>query len=456
MKIILIFLVIVTMFTCKKKSGIVYTSPILSYVISDKAIPIYSEPDFKSKILVSKSIDSELKLLEHGIINKAFEKIKWFKVSLGEQLGYLSELSLEKKEIVVLEDVTPYESIVNASSLRIRKSPSLNSGILASVSENTPIQVIAHGKNPEFIDNKNDIWVKVKLQDGKIGFCFKGFLNDGLDKSIGEEIGFGLVLIKSKLNLLIHPKGEIISEETNNQIKDDGIYPVKSTAIVNGKKFFHIKEKFFSCEQFECYSNSEIDFWILEKDVEHHKKTLSELTEEKFGFKDKEMLGLIKKTNSDFDVRNIKITKLGKVKSGDEFFLTEINFDTDWVKSSSNYLTKIFMKSKDSYLEIHSGNSSQNSVKLHDFNSDGINELIFESYGRMSSETVIYVINNNKLEKVLELTSGEVYSENANDTGSMGSFEIKDNHIIYKEENYDTKKETITKYIFKNNSFVKL
>lgn len=450
---IFLFIILVLFVYCKKFSsgGIVYKNPVLSYVISEKAIPIYSEPNRNSKILISKHIDSEITLLEHSILDSASEKIKWFKVSLGDKFGYLSELSLEKKEVVVFEKISPYSAKVTASNLRIRKSPSLTSATLTLVAQDSTLKVLEHGNKTELIDNRNDIWVKVELDNKTVGFCFKGFLDSGSSAEEGEEIISGYILLNSKeeLKASLDEKSFPNMKET---IPNNGIFPVSSKKSFEGKLYYKVYTQYSHCIN-NCES-FELNFWASANTVEYSNQSLADFTYKKFGFNNQTVFEILKTSNPEFDVRNISVKSLGK-KSDNEFILVELNLDTDWIKSRTNFFHKLFLNSKGNYSEILSeiDSYSSNAIQIKDFNNDGLFEVIAEINGRESSETVFYTIEKNKLVESLRLNSGMNYE---NEREMITSYEIKNDQIIYKETDNKSNKEKITKYGFKNNKFVKI
>ncbi|MBK7053763.1 MAG: SH3 domain-containing protein [Leptospiraceae bacterium] len=82
----------------------------------------------------------------------------------------------------------------------MRKSPTLTGEIITNLPKNTQVTILEKSVSSQQIDGKYDYWVKVKTQDGKIGFSYNGYLITGLHPEWKEEVANGYMVIKILLN----------------------------------------------------------------------------------------------------------------------------------------------------------------------------------------------------------------------------------------------------------------
>jgi hypothetical protein len=438
--------------------------------VSSSALNVYSTPDLRTKPIHTLSSNSEFKILEHGIINLAFEKIRWFKIKKDSVEGFLSEQVLEKREIASFEESPlPEEAFVSASSLRVRKNPSLTGEVIASLPRNTRVEILSKGKTLEQIDNKYDAWVRIKTADGKIGFCFRGYLIFGLNPDWNEVVFPGFIEIKSEKAILKSPEGEKFSDkdfEGNGvanyfqTVMANFIYPVETKATIGEKVFYSVMESYSECEPFGGCISGIVQFWIPAEDVKYFDTSLSDYTLQKYGDENQAILNYAKaKLGADIDVRNIKIEPAGENAEGISFLILNVSLDTPYNKMEAPGYYGILQNKNGEYSEIYKVSDSMAGISTHDFDSDGVSEFIINSGGRGSSNSVFYSIKDKRLNQLLELTSGEAYDDAK---GSYyGNYEIKENKVIYTKELFENntgnpsgKKETVN-YTYANGKFKK-
>jgi hypothetical protein len=451
---------------CKKKiqAGIPYKNPMTSFVMTSTSLPVYASPDLKAKSIHSLNTNSEFKILEHGIINLAFDKIRWFKVQQENITGYLSEQVLEKKEISTFEEFSSPEVLtVSVNSLFVRKNPSQNSAIISKLTLNSKVEALARGSNLDNIEDKQDYWVKVKTKDGKIGFCFNAFLIGDLNAEWNEEVANGFIDIKNVTGIIKNPAEEKLKEgseaegEEKNfffKAKVDDIFPVKTKAIFKGKTYYSISESYLNnCNIWGgCEESGRMEFWIPSEDVEVFSSSLADYTFRKYGYENEEVFQYVKsKLGSNIDVRNISSAPIGENSEGISFFILKANYGTSFTTRGNFSYTGIIQMKNGNYSEIHKIDGSE-MVKLHDFDKDGVSEIMLESSGRMSSSTAYYTIKNKKLIEILNLYD---------DPETEGTSKIEDDKVIYTQSVRDpttgdfTGKTETTTYLYQNGKFIK-
>lgn len=456
---VLLLLIVLSLPNCKKSwNGTKYEIPLAAYVVSTSALNVYSAPDLSAKVVKSLPSNSEFKILEHKIVNPAFEKIRWYKISLENEIAFLSEQVEEKKEISSFQELSkPEEAFVFASSLRVRKNPSLTGEVITSLPRNTKIEILANGIQSEEIDGKNDKWVKIKTNDGKIGFCFRGYLLFSLNPEWKEEAYPGYIKIKNS-NVLQFPTGEKFNDKEKSEtinfhfsVAENFIYPVKTKATVNGKTFYSVEESFSNCGQFDCEGNGIVYFWIAEEDVDYFNSSISEYTFKEFGFENEDLFKyVVSKIGKNVDVRNIKVEPVGENAEGTSFWKLSLDLDTPYYKNGQDEYQGIVQKSNGQYSEVYTEKNGSY-ISMHDFDKDGVSEIQISSGGRMNSDTTFYAIKNKRLVKLLELESGEYYIDNGNSYNA--NFEIKNDRILFSKTQNEKTNNIV--YLYQNGKFVK-
>lgn len=435
-----------------------------SFVMTSTSLPVYASPDLKAKSIHSLNANSEFKILEHGIVNLAFDKIRWFKVQQENITGYLSEQVLEKKEISTFEEFSSPEVLtVNVNSLIVRKNPNQNSSIVTKLPLNSKVEALATGSFIETIEDKSDHWVKVKTSDGKIGFCFNGFLTGELNAEWNEEVATGFIDIKNVTGIIKNPAGEKLKEgseadgEERNyffKAKATDIFPVKTKSKFKGTTYYSVSESYHdNCNEWGgCADSGRIQFWIPSEDVEFFSKDVADYTFQKYGYEDEPLFQYSKsKLGSNIDARNISTEPIGENSEGVSFLVLRVNFGTSLASGDNSFYAGIIQKRKESYTEIFKINGSE-TIKLHDFDKDGVSEIMLESSGRMSSNTVYYTIKNKKLTEILNLSS---------DPDNEGTSKIEDDKVIYTQSIRDQEtgdfagKTETTTYLYQKGKFIK-
>jgi uncharacterized protein YgiM (DUF1202 family) len=135
-----IFLVLFSV-SCKKEKNL--TKSLTSYVIGNSTVSLYEKMDVTSKIILSLEQNTEFQILEKEIVDPVNKKLSWYKVAYNDKLAYVSERDYESNNISIFEtekSTEPY--YVLASSLRLRKSPTLTGEIITNLPQKTQVTIL--------------------------------------------------------------------------------------------------------------------------------------------------------------------------------------------------------------------------------------------------------------------------------------------------------------------------
>lgn len=453
-----IFLVLFSV-SCKKGNQL--AKPLTSYVVGSSTVSLYEKMDVTSKILLSLKQNTEFQILEKDIPDPVNEKLSWYKIAYNDKLAYVSKAGYYDNSISIFEaekSTEPY--YVLASSLRLRKSPTLTGEIITNLPKNTQVTILEKSVSSQQIDGKYDYWVKVKTQDGKIGFSYRGYLITGLHPEWKEEVANGYMVIKDTSELLDAPAGEKVESSESDPnlfdvIKVGDIVPALTKATVNGKVYYQVKDRYTETELQSMLRDGNIFFWIEASKVDYFGPSVADYTKEKFGFENEGLFKALKaKIGNRFDTRNVTIKPMGSNESGYSFLYVKIDTNTAIYKGYDN-LSRIYQEHNGEYSEIFSETTGGwNSIEFYDFNKDGIEEFSIDFNGRMSSRHVFYVIQNNKPKEILSIESGEMHEDNGD--YYYLSTDIKEDRVtLYKSKDSEKKETIFASYVFQNDKFVK-
>ncbi|HRG48200.1 MAG TPA: SH3 domain-containing protein [Leptospiraceae bacterium] len=453
-----IFLVLFSV-SCKKEKNL--TKSLTSYVIGNSTVSLYEKMDVTSKIVLSLKLNSDFQILEKDIPDSVNKKLSWFKVSYSDKVAYVSMREYESNNISIFEaekSTEPY--YVLASSLRLRKSPTLTGEIITNLPKNTQVTILEKSVKSQQIDGKYDYWVKVKTQDGKMGYSYRGYLITGLHPEWKEEVANGYMVIKDTSELLDAPAGEKVESSESDPnlfdvIKVGDIVPALTKATVNGKVYYQVKDRYTETELQSMLRDGNIFFWIEASKVDYFGPSVADYTKEKFGFDNEGLFNALKANiGNKFDTRKVTTKPMGANESGYFFLYVKIDSNTAIYKGYDN-LSRIYQEHNGEYSEIFSETTGGwNSIEFYDFNKDGIEEFSIDFNGRMSSRHVFYVIQNNKPKEILSIESGEMNEDNGD--YYYLSTDIKEDRVTqYKSKDQEKTKTIFASYVFQNDKFVK-
>ncbi|MDX1957491.1 MAG: SH3 domain-containing protein [Leptospiraceae bacterium] len=392
---------------------------LVAFVIGSN-INVYKEPNYSSETVTTFVNNTQFQIIEKQIKDNDRKNLFWYKVTKDSITGYVSEdeeKRIDKPNLTTIEDFSIEEDfLVNADSLRLREIPSLTGKVLTNLVRNTKVKVIGRSKIYETIDNRHDYWVKVKTENSTIGFCFHGFLYpnsliEGYDtKRVNDffEYKEGMIFYKS----IDDPTPQPITKLFGNMIinlQTGDILPIEYIHKKGSSIFYEVNTEVTS-SNINSFETSHISGFFKASDLRRITSIL-EFTFEKYGFKDKDFYEFLKRNpkNKNLDLRKVKLTPIKH--NSMELFHVLISYDS-YVSSSDTSEAIIYIKKEGEYLEIfkQEGRYSDD-VELHDFDNDGISELILKDHGRMSSTYRLYKISSNRLVEILKLKIGEPFTE---------------------------------------------
>ena len=453
-----IFLVLFSV-SCKKEKNL--TKSLTSYVIGNSTVSLYEKMDVTSKIILSLEQNTEFQILEKEIVDPVNKKLSWYKVAYNDKLAYVSERDYESNNISIFEtekSTEPY--YVLASSLRLRKSPTLTGEIITNLPQKTQVTILEKSVKSQQIDGKYDYWVKVKTQDGKIGFSYRGYLITGLHPEWKEEVANGYMVIKDTSEFLDAPAGEKVetSESDPNLfdvIQAGDIVPALTKATVNGKVYYQVKERYEEPELMSIIRDGNIFFWIEASKVDYFGPSIADYTKAKFGFENEGLFNALKANiGNKFDTRKVTTKPMGRNESGYSYLYVKIDTSTAIYKGYEN-MSRIYQEHNGEYSEIFSETTGGwNSIEFYDFNKDGKEEFAIDYSGRMSSRKVFYLIQNNKPKELLSIESGEMHEDNG-DYYFLTANIKEDKVTVYKSKDSEKNETIFASYVFQNDKFVK-
>jgi hypothetical protein len=434
--------------SCKSK---INSNPIVGYVIKSTGIPVYSDYSFASNLSFTIPVNSKLKILSQSIADKARKNFTWIQVDYEGQKGYVSQSELDRwadPGISIFTILTyPETMLVRATSLRLRKTPSLTGEILTQLKNGEEVSVLESGSAYQIIDDINDIWVKVKTKDNQIGYCFQGFLISPVsvdDPSIKLDVALGYIVLSDNMNYYESPGKEkkakvSFSKYDSNYVysfKTGDIIPVSFKAKVNGITYYLINTKIHEeggggAILYSAYG------WVSEKSVQHV-LSLLDYTYKMVSNESPEYLAVykyLKAKKKRIDFRNLELFWLEE----NSLAVLKANYSTSINKVLDSYSVLRFENNLQSVSLVSDLEQEKfgHSVRFFDFNKDGRNEIVFETFGRNGSSIDVYLVKDNGLKQIFTAYNGEVYEE---DKTHYSEVEITESNItIKKKKDYDSK-----------------
>jgi len=91
-----------------------------------------------------------------------------------------------KTELVVVRNYLKYFGRLNDSNVRLRKDPTTTADILGTYPAKTGFRILEKGMKEETIAGAKNVWYKVRLLDGKVGWFFGSFVANLYDGPNGK------------------------------------------------------------------------------------------------------------------------------------------------------------------------------------------------------------------------------------------------------------------------------
>ncbi len=170
------------MFLCKEKVNLGSKESKIKVigVVTSNGMLAFQEPRFTS--LPSRiPLNKELEVLNNKFPDPKIPKAFWYEVMLEGKKLYIKDDDVHKdikfQTFDVLENTR--FGFVKSSSVRLREAQSLNSKILENILKETEVQILRTGSQMNEIENKLSHWFYVQLNDGKRGYVFGEYIQDG-------------------------------------------------------------------------------------------------------------------------------------------------------------------------------------------------------------------------------------------------------------------------------------
>ncbi|MCZ8155978.1 MAG: SH3 domain-containing protein [Leptospira sp.] len=374
--------------TCSRKEKIENLPRIGEFYIYKSALPVYESAD-RTKIISKVNVGDKVEIVESNIPDKI--KGFWYKVIHTDKVGYIP-LSEETSKNLVAFLFKSEQGRITASSLRIRETPDLTGKVLGSVPKGTIVQILSQGLVYEKIDDKFDTWMKIKTDEGVIGYSYAGYISKNLDPDTDEVDATRIsayVEIIEEPKYLVRPGGRDLTDQdpapcgTNSMGMMPGVGGIHKTEFKyteEGVTYYKIE---YAEDSHGCYDSYR--GWISEKQVVYI-DDIYKYTSQKYGSEyDKAFLDVINEnSNRELNVKTLKVEP-------SEFKVKEPGYTFYEVQYG-----RIYYKYKGNYYYAGEGWGD-----LVDVNNDGTNEIISGGdCACMCSEARVTVWNNGKLETI--------------------------------------------------------
>lgn len=437
----------------------------IGFTVIDK-IPVYKEYKMESTVLFHLPIDSEIQIT--GFLKTEFRNITldWIEIKKDESKGYIPASYLAKQGLSVFNPMEEKKGMITASYLRVREKPSLAAKTITQVPKGSTVTILMEGITLQTIEERTDKWVQIKTNDGKIGFSFKGFIQDVFEKDLPETDSGYIELTSLDLKYWKVP-GKVLIQEPVDTNPDDyckitlAAYPnpgsilkISEKKAINSKTYYKMDHQNSDCN-FACpcgllgfhetwFSEEQVKY-IPEADITDYSLSRFEKIEHKELLKE-----YAKMRNNRVNYSYIKVLeKKFKNLSGIEKEIFEVR--DEYLNS-----VRVFLK-KESQYQLLIGGSHCNSYNYIDINGDGIFEIIETSGGWNGSHDSytknVFYSKNGIYENIFEYNTLYDYAFRIED-----KFENSKLILSHYRKNFDKKGEPeeledTEIYTFKNGKF---
>ncbi len=411
----------------------------VGFVFGD--ICIHEKPSLASECIQKITAGTEVDLLTKEVKDSSGKSMQWQEIRYEKKVGYISqdEERTYNKFAAILADVER-EMVVSASSLRLRKFPSLTAEVIQSLPRQT--LVTTFGKSPYSfrVENKYDSWYRVKTKDGIIGFCYGGFLEYPSSKDpdtdaedyVPNEIqisGF-VELTKDNPTFWLKPEetkvtneflksylsGNYIEVESFDKFLKSGVrIPTQRKVTINNKNYYFVER------EFKFYGGNSMDSagsllgWVSEEDARQYDDSLFEKTLKEYSDSaNKDLIQFLHKLSDQNldDVSSLKVSKVFSKESTKEalwdvsYYILDSHFNHEYNKHL------LVLQNKSGFFVQLDGYNQSESL---DLDNDGIPEWKSYSSGRADSSVSYYSLSSAKFEPFLRIEQND-YDQSCNIT----------------------------------------
>ncbi|MBK8396534.1 MAG: SH3 domain-containing protein [Leptospiraceae bacterium] len=433
-------------------------------------IPVYKEYKIGSPLLTHLPIDSELKIT--GFLKTEYRGIilDWIGIKKEDTVGYIPGSYLTKQNLAVFNPIEERTGMITASYLRVREKPSLTAKVISQVPRGTTVTILMEGITLQTIEDRTDKWVQIKTSDGKIGFSFKGFIQDVFEKDLSNTESGYIELTSLDLKYWKSP-GKVIIQDPVDGNPDDfcklllkfypkpgAILKVSEKKTVDSKTYYKMDHHNSGCD-FACPCGLQ-DFhetWFSEEQVKYIPE--ADITDYSLSKYEKtEYMELLKEYAK---MRNNKVN-YSYIKFLEKKIKTLSGLENEIFELRDEYANsvRVFLK-KENQFQLLLGGSHCNSYSYIDINGDGIFEITETSGGNdgggQSYTNKVFYLKKGIYEKIFEYNT--MYSQEYRIDAELNNSNIILTH--YRRQ-YDQEKGEFTDqedvelteiYTFKNGNF---
>ncbi len=199
---------------------------------------IFKDYKYESEIILNLPRDSEIIITGFYKIKKNQNIYEWIKISTKEIIGFVPASYIQNQRLILFNQLTELRNgVILASSLRVREKPFLNSKVITNLPKNSLVQILNEGTTLQTIEGRTDKWVQIKTDDGKIGFSFKGFIQDMKENNFYELYDGYIELNHPEMKYWLYPEKVLIKEPVPTCKMSLKSYPKKGSILkVSGKQ----------------------------------------------------------------------------------------------------------------------------------------------------------------------------------------------------------------------------
>jgi hypothetical protein len=362
----------------------------IGFTVTD-SIPVYKEYKLGSSVYFHLTVDSQVKL--NGFFKTKYQGIllDWIGIKTNETTGYIPGSYLTKKGLSVFNALDEKKTgMITASYLRVREKPSLTANVITQVPRGSTVTILMEGLTLQTIEDRTDKWVQVQTRDGKIGFSFKGFIQEVFEKDLSETDSGYIELTGSEIKYWKNPGWILIPEPIKDNSDDicrlslkaypkaGAILNVSAKAIIDSKAYYKMDHHNPGCDNACPCGHFDFDkTWFSEEHVKYISEAdISNYTLAKY--EKQEHIDLLKEyakmRNNSVNFSHVKVLER-KFKT-----LPDVENEIFEVRDEYANSVRVFSK-KDNKFKFLLGGNICNSYSYEDIDTDGVLEVIESSGG---------------------------------------------------------------------------
>lgn len=217
-------------------------------------IVAFSRPDSKSAIVFEIKENSKFTILDKISSKESKHPADWLKIKNENLIGFI-EYSKNNASLIFLNLEKPKYGLVVATSLFLRKEPTVDSKPIEKLSTKAIVEIMEDSESSNSVNGRRGYWVKVKTKSQNVGFVFSPFImiRDSIE-SLSSLTDFetnetGWAYVKNSPEFIYLLNHNILKRIKNNQIYENQYYLIQSRFVTkDGKVFFRLLKQEASLE----------------------------------------------------------------------------------------------------------------------------------------------------------------------------------------------------------------